>query len=68
MDPADWALLKADYGPPEDLPIADWDTTVELIELQTRYRDGNADAADVALDPSFQRYEARFVEGYVDEP
>ena len=67
MDPADWALLKADYGPTDDLPIADWDTTVELIELQTRYRDGNADAADVALDPSFQRYEARFVEGYVDE-
>ena len=38
-----------------------------VFELQTRYRDGNADPADGALDPSLQGYHARFIEGYVDE-
>ena len=67
MSPEEWAAVKAEYGPTDDLPIAGWDTEVELVELQTRYRDGNADPADGALDPSFQGYHARFIEGYVDE-
>ena len=61
----DWSSVEAQYGPTLDMDIPSWDE-VEMIELQTRYRDISADADALELDPSYQRTEARFVKGEIN--
>ena len=60
-----WAAAKQKYGPTADLQIADWDTDVQLIEVTTRHHEDNGSPTAITLTPSFNRYDARFVEGEI---
>ena len=66
-----WTAVTNQYGPHQGLEIYDpqdtsrsWDD-IELVQVQTRYRDLSEEVDASALAPNYQRTEARFVEGQV---
>ena len=71
MTTVEWDAVTDQYGPHQGLAIYDpqdtsrsWDD-IELVQVQTRYRDLSEEVDASALAPNYQRTEARFVEGQV---